>query len=80
MKDINASNNWQMLDAARDPFNVTVARLFPNQSVVENTATSNFDFLSNGLKARNQYTTSLANTNFIGFAFAEHPFKTARAR
>ena len=75
MKDTNSTNNWQLLDATRDPYNVTVARLFPNQSNAESSSVSNFDFLSNGLKARNQYTTSQSGINYIGFAFAENPFQ-----
>ena len=64
-------SNWIILDSTRDPFNFVDNELFANLSNAENAATStySFDFLSNGIKCRNQGLTGA----FIYAAFAEAP-------
>ena len=76
-------NGWVILDTARDDDNLANKQLIPNLSNAEDTVNQYFwcDILSNGFKLRTTGTPSNANgVNFIYAAFAEHPFKTARAR
>ena len=72
--------DWFIFDTARDTFNVAENTLKANLNAAE-TDSDSLDILSNGFKIR-------ANTNGINLnahthvymAFAEHPFKTSRAR
>ena len=92
LKQSNNSDTayWFMFDSTRSPKNVIGDEaLAANLTEVEgltswspNTSNSVIDFLSNGFKIR---TTSTAGFNVSGetmiyFAFAESPFKNARAR
>lgn len=74
--------DWVMLDTAMNPFNVASLELYPNLNLAENAiAGPDLDFLSNGFKLRN--TSAGQNTSggtHIFAAFAENPFKIARAR
>ena len=74
--------NWHMLDIARDPSNPNTLGLDPNLSSAEaDDSNLAIDFLSNGFKLRTSHSTSNGNgTGYIYFAFAESPFKNARAR
>jgi hypothetical protein len=80
------SQNWYILDAARDPHNLTANKLEPNTNNSENaspnTATTNsLDLLSNGFKLKTSNDgTNKSNTTYAYAAFGEHPFRTARAR
>jgi len=76
-------NGWVILDTARDDDNLANKQLIPNLGNPEDTVNQYFwcDILSNGFKLRTTGTPSNANgVDFIYAAFAEHPFKTARAR
>ena len=78
---INGSN-WRIVDTARNTYNEANLLLNPNSSNDEQTTTANeFDILSNGFKLRgtDNDTNGSAET-LIYAAFAEHPFKTSRAR
>tara|TARA_Y100001973_G_scaffold105898_1_gene180887 strand:- start:24 stop:2621 length:2598 start_codon:yes stop_codon:yes gene_type:complete len=80
LKDIDASRNWHILDAARNPQNVSNLFLNPNDNTAEVPFTFG-DFVSNGVKITN--TGGTFNTNgetYIYLAFAEAPFKFANAR
>ena len=82
VKSISATGGWRTYDSARKTYNVIDNSLHLNTNEDE-TAYSNdeIDFLSNGFKARS--TGSFLNgngTNYIYAAFAENPFKYARAR
>ena len=82
-KQANSAQHWHIVDTERDPENVTDSWLFPNLSDVEGSGDSdrNTDLLSNGFKIRSAYTYHNQNgSTYIYAAFAEHPFKTARAR
>ena len=73
--------DWFIFDTERDPFNVSGAFLRPNQSAAEGSSFDLIDILSNGFKYR--YAGGGLNTSsetIIYAAFAENPFKTARAR
>jgi len=81
-KRSDGTANWYIYDSARNTYNVVNDNLEPNTSDAENTLTSmNVDFLSNGIKIRgSDGDINGSGGTYIGFAFAEHPFKTARAR
>ena len=80
----DSSTDWFIYDTARSTFNAVDDQLYPNRQIAEAaTSTHAFDILSNGFKVRSTATTGLSNKSgdtYIWAAFAEHPFKTARAR
>jgi hypothetical protein len=76
---------WLAYDSVRSSYNAQEAEIRPNTSEAENgfTLVGSLDFLSNGFKIREDNNTSWLNTSsatFIFAAFAESPFKYARAR
>ena len=79
----NNNNNWIIIDTARDPINEADKALNPNTNAatLENSHTG-IDILSNGFRLKGD---SNGQSNYNGWdylyaAFAEHPFKYARAR
>ena len=78
----NASENWTIYDTARSTFNVLDDQLYPNENYSETSgANREIDVYSNGFKIRsNGGFVNSSNTTYVYAAFAEHPFKTARAR
>ena len=81
IKTTQQAGDWIIIDSKRDPHNVTKGNLQANQNATENTSYEYHDFLANGFKLR----TSSASRNPSGqtvvyLAFAESPFKNARAR
>ena len=82
MKDTGSTEQWQMVDSARDTYNVVDSCLFPNSSGAEATASSiHRDFLSNGFKVRTSDTSQNASgRTYIYMAFAEMPFKYSLGR
>ena len=80
IKRTDTTKSWAIFDNKRDPDNVASLFLYANSAASENNADF-IDFLSNGFKFRT--TSSVGNDNgnsYIYFAFAESPFKNARAR
>jgi hypothetical protein len=76
-----AGSSWEIIDAARNPYNASNARLFPDSSGAENTAQNALDLLSNGFKPRATYGGNNASgATYIWAAFAESPFAYSRAR
>ena len=86
----DSNSGWHIYDTARDtPANPANKFLAVENGYYENRAANNtadvatylVDFYSNGFKLRHS-SNNLNNTghNYIYCAFAEHPFKTARAR
>jgi len=72
-KNLSNTSQWPIIDAARDPVNVTDARLRANTNAAEATETF-FDFLSNGFKVRATGTDKNdSGNNYIYMAFAENP-------
>ena len=73
---------WVMYDSKRNPNNAVTKRLRVNESSAEDDASGRYkDFLANGFKARG--TSGEQNSNgqrYIYMAWAESPFKYARAR
>jgi hypothetical protein len=77
------TSHWTILDTARSAYNVTNEPLFGNLSNAEETdaADQAIDILANGFKLRSSAgQVNENNGTYIYLAFAEHPFKTARAR
>ena len=77
------SENWIIYDNKREGFNPTQKYLMANSSSSENAGSNNkIDFLSNGFKFRStgapHFGTNSAGNIYL--AFAESPFKNARAR
>jgi hypothetical protein len=79
-----ASQQWTIFDSTRVRNNPNGSVLFPNNNNTEYTDVSEaIDFVSNGFKHRGASTSYANHTNgdtYIYMAFAEHPFKTSRAR
>lgn len=76
-----AATNWQINDTARDSYNVANKRLAPSATDAEATNFNFGDILSNGFKIRQTDQTWNSNGGtYIYAAFAESPFKYARAR
>ena len=82
------ANDWVIYDSTRDPYNLISDGIFPEQSSAEVDNASNYgiDFLSNGfaLRTTGSYTATTNNASeghtYIYGAWAENPFKYARAR
>ena len=70
-----------MFDNKRDPDNVIEDVIEANTSAAAVTSIDWLDFLSNGIKNRVNYSNANGNgSTYIYLAFAESPFKNARAR
>ena len=80
VKISSTTGNWLMYDTSRDIDNVVSAKLYPNSNIAEDSSVGIYDFLSNGFKARHTGATNTSGATYVWAAFAEHPFKTARAR
>ena len=79
--DLVSGENWYLIDSSRNTYNVASSGLFPNLTNAEGGTNVSEDFLSNGFKIR-ATGTPLNNSGgtYIYAAFAENPFKYARAR
>jgi hypothetical protein len=74
-----SSDNWWVDFPTEANANLLGKSLAPNSSIPE--ASQLVDFLSNGFKVRNTYSShNQSGSDYIYAAFAEHPFATARAR
>jgi len=81
VKSTDVSSGWEIWDSVRSPENVLDERLNADQSTAESTAFAPVDLLSNGFKLRDATNNWNGSSNsYIFAAFAESPFKTARAR
>jgi hypothetical protein len=70
---------WQVYDGTRDTYNVVGKTLYPNATAAEG-ADASLDFLSNGFKCRSASYINDSGSTIVYSAFAEAPFKYARAR
>ena len=76
----DATQNWVITDGVRNTSNIVDKGLYADLTNSESTA-DRFDFVSNGFKIRTNFLESNASGGtYIYLAFAEHSFKTARAR
>ena len=74
-KNIDATGAWLMFDLAREPFNLMDLPLEADDTKAEAASGGReFDFLSNGVKARGNSSYANSAHTFIYMAFAEHPF------
>ena len=74
----NAGDDWILYDNKREPENVAIKKLFPNQSAAESSSYDTIDMLSNGFKMRsNLGGTNSSGKTYIYMAFAENPFVTS---
>jgi hypothetical protein len=74
-------SQWGIFDLRRSPINVVQNELYPAISNAEVSGYTRFDILSNGFKIRTSDTMFNNNgSSYIFIAFAETPFKYARAR
>ena len=81
IKSTSTGRNWITLDSERDQFNRTDRALLANDAAIEDdNSTYSVDFLSNGFKVRGSNGQITSDSKYIYFAFAENPFKYARAR
>jgi len=82
IKRTDASDSWQIMDAARSDYNVADDQLYADLSNAEaSTSTRAIDFLSNGFKVRGDNSGINANGGtYVYVSFAESPFQYARAR
>jgi len=79
-KRYDTTGAWNILDTARDTFNLSGKALFPHLSNAEFSG-SVMDINSNGVKLRDSSADNNASGGtYIFAAFAESPFKYARAR
>jgi hypothetical protein len=75
-KRTDTSENWEIRDIKRNPFNRTNRALFPHTSGTEDNGSVDFDFLSNGFKLRNVNGSTNANGGtYIYYAVAANPFQ-----
>jgi len=81
-KNVSAGSNWRIYDTARDTYNLVDLRLVPDEAWEEAVDTNNtLDILSNGFKlVGSGGTINGNNEEHIYCAWAENPFKYARAR
>ncbi len=85
IRRIGGVENWRLFDNKRNTFNDVDLNIMPNSSAAEfeSSAYNAVDFLSNGFKLRGTNADVGTNSNgetYIYLAFAESPFKNARAR
>jgi len=82
LKKSSSAGGWYIYDTARSTYNAAGVVLQPHDSAAEfNSSAYPFDILSNGFKSRTS--DSLSNQSgqtYIYAAFAEHPFRSSRAR
>ena len=82
IKATSQTENWVVYDTARSSYNVLDDQLYPNANTAETSgANREIDVYSNGFKIRsNSGQVNSNSATYIYACFAEHPFKTARAR
>ena len=81
IRNSNAGFNWVLQDSKRSAFNVADKKLNPDSNAVEQSNYDKIDILSNGFKPRVSDAGVNANGSvYYYWAFAESPFKYARAR
>ena len=79
LKPFSASGSWAIIDTAINPYNVAGNVFFANSSNAVVAGVGHQDIVSNGFKFRGSNFNE-SGVSYIYAAFAEHPFKYARAR
>jgi hypothetical protein len=81
VKKSSSTGSWAILDTAINTFNAANTTLYSDLSNAENSSFESRDYLSNGFKLRTtDQNSNQTGQTFIFAAFAEAPFKYARAR
>jgi hypothetical protein len=78
----SGTGDWRLMDTSRDLSNPCDTQLYPNNTDADNSSTAHeVDYLSNGFKVVTSHSAmNSSGQSYLYAAFAEHPFKTARAR
>jgi hypothetical protein len=80
-KRTDSTSDWVLLDNKRDSFNVMIKKLFASNTDAEYSGQNACDFVSNGIKFRdnatNAFATNVSGATYIYMAFAENPFVTS---
>ena len=74
VKSLDEAYGWRMYDNARNPRNPMSNTILADVTTAENTSTYTADFLSNGFKQRDTYSSTNASNSYVYMAWAEHPF------
>ena len=77
VKRSDSTNNWQIFDNTRNPFNPVDKRLYSDLANAEATGSTSdiFDFTSNGFKVREDNAAiNASGGTYVYLAFAQHPF------
>jgi hypothetical protein len=80
MKSTSAGSHWVMYDSKRNTYNQVNLQLAANLTDIESNESRPVDFLSNGVKIKFSSYLNVSGDTYIYAAFAETPFKYARAR
>ena len=81
IKRTDSTGGWTIIDSSRDTYNISGSEIQANTSAAEATGQSSLDAISGGFKMRNTAIAENASGGtYIFAAFAESPFKYARAR
>ena len=79
LKRTNSTSNWHIFDTARSTYNASTLQLYANEAFNEDDQPLDaIDFVSNGFVMRSS--NSFTGPTWVYCAFAENPFKIARAR
>jgi hypothetical protein len=76
----SAGSHWVMYDSKRNTYNQVNLQLAANLTDIESNESRPVDFLSNGVKIKFSSYLNVSGDTYIYAAFAETPFKYARAR
>jgi hypothetical protein len=80
IKRFDIGTNWNIIDTTRGAYNIVTPYIDANTSAAEGSYPG-WDIVSNGFKLRNTGSSLNASSGgYLYMAFAENPFKTARAR
>jgi hypothetical protein len=80
-RSAGGTGHWNLFDTARNTYNVSSTRLYPDLSGAEDNNLTTVDILSNGFKFRDTNAQwNASGSTYIYMAFAENPFKNSLAR
>ena len=80
-KEVSSTSRWSIYDNKRDTDNPNEKYLRAQANNAETTSVNNdVDFLSNGVKMRGTGEPNASGVTYVYLAFAEAPFRNARAR
>ena len=79
IRDLTNARDWLIWDSERGTLDGALRPHATESSPLTGNATK-IDLVSNGFKLKTNYTNMNASADHLYLAFAEHPFKTARAR